>query len=355
MANLSDYISTTINQFGKEIIFSRTFINILSDYQAFLNNKFSKTILRALIQEGFAEKIYNMDVNNDMTRNLKINSIILEVSNKGYQQNYVKYVVLSLVKALDWTSEDPVLEIVENTNENEKKEFIVNGVKFNFCLVEGGTFSMGATPEQNIFAAFDEKPAIEVTLSDFYLAETPVTQELWQGVMNNNPSHFNGEKLPVERISWDECNEFIEKLNDMTGEFFRLPTEAEWEYAARGGNKSKKNKYSGSDDISIDNAVWYKENSDSMSHPAKSKKPNEIGLYDMSGNISEWCSDWYFNSYSIGLSHTNPCGPSTGQTKVYRGGSWNDKAINCRVSKRNSMNPSYRNKQIGFRLAYDKK
>jgi len=341
-------IKEAINTFGRTIIYEKRLMAILSDYQAF-EIKASRTVLRAIIDLGYAEKIYNLDLQNDSGKEIKAQSYILEIANHGYQEGIVRYVVQCLIRSLGWTSEDPQVIEEEDSLGSITKSFCVGGVPFNMCIIEGGTFSLGATPEQSIYAGFDEKPAVEVILDDFCIAETPVTQELWNALMLENPSHFSGTNLPVERVTWDECIEFIDKLNAVTGENFRLPTEAEWEYAARGGQQSAKNKYAGTDDDHIGDFVWYKENA-SGTQPVKGKFPNELGIYDMSGNVSEWCSDWYFNSYSAGGSRQNPTGPATGMAKVIRGGSWNDKAINCRVSKRASMNPAYRSKQIGFRL-----
>ncbi|MBO5748376.1 MAG: formylglycine-generating enzyme family protein [Muribaculaceae bacterium] len=201
--------------------------------------------------------------------------------------------------------------------------------------VEGGTFTMGATSEQGSDAYSNEMPTHKVMLSDYMIGKTEVTQELWKAVMGSNPSSFSGNNLPVESVSWNDCQEFIKKLNSLTGLNFRLPTEAEWEYAARGGNKSKGYKYSGSNDIG--SVAWYGSNSSSKTHTVATKSPNELGLYDMSGNVYEWCSDWY-GSYSSG-SQTNPKGPSEGSYRVGRGGSWNLGEGNCRVSNRDDFNP----------------
>lgn len=173
-----------------------------------------------------------------------------------------------------------------------------------------------------------------------------MTQALWQAVMGSNPSGFKGSNLPVERVSWEDCQAFITKLNQLTGKTFRLPTEAEWEYAARGGAKSRGYKYSGSNNI--DDVAWYDDNSDDETHPVKTKAPNELGLYDMSGNVFEWCNDWY-GDYSRSA-QTNPTGPNTGSFRVYRGGSWVSGAGSCRVSFRNYDYPGYRFNLLGFRL-----
>ena len=213
--------------------------------------------------------------------------------------------------------------------------------------VEGGTFTMGATSEQGSDAYSDEKPTHNVTLSDYMICKTEVTQELWQAVMGSNPSYFRGNNLPVEKASWNDCQEFIKKLNSLTGLQFRLPTEAEWEYAARGGNRSKGYKYSGSNDIG--SVAWYYSPSSSKTHAVATKSPNELGLYDMSGNVYEWCSDWH-GDYSSG-SQTNPKGPTSGSYRVIRGGSWVIGARSCRVSYRGGNNPGSRYDGLGLRLA----
>ena len=215
--------------------------------------------------------------------------------------------------------------------------------------IEGGTFTMGATLEQGDDAGSDEKPAHKVTLSDYFMGKTEVTQELWVAVMGRNPSHFKGNYLPVENVSWDDCQEFIKKLNSLTGLNFRLPTEAEWEYAARGGKKNRGCKYSGSNDIG--SVAWYMDNSSSKIHAVAAKLPNELGLYDMSGNVFEWCSDWYGDYSSV--SQTNPIGPSSGSVRVIRGGCLSDRTSGCRVSLRIFCVPNRRLDTLGLRLVSD--
>ena len=192
----------------------------------------------------------------------------------------------------------------------------------NMVYVSGGTFTMGATSEQGSDALDREKPTHSVTLSSFYLCKYEVTQALWRAVMGNNPSSFKGNNLPVQNVSWNDCQTFISRLNNLTGRIFRLPTEAEWEYAARGGNRSRGYKYSGSNVLS--DVAWYDDNSGGKTHPVGSKSPNELGLYDMSGNVWEWCSDWY-GTYSSS-SQTNPTGASCGSSRVRRGGGWHSGA-----------------------------
>ena len=192
----------------------------------------------------------------------------------------------------------------------------------------------------------DEKPAHKIKLSSFYIGETEVTQELWQAVMDNNPSTYTGQKLPVESVSWNDCQEFILKLNKLTGLRFRLPTEAEWEYAARGGKKGSSYHYSGGNNIK--DVAWYKGNSESSTHDVKTKKANKLGLYDMSGNVCEWCQDWY-GIYDAVL-QTNPTGPESGTGRVTRGGSINDNDWNCRATIRNNKSVDTRGRNLGLRL-----
>ena len=222
----------------------------------------------------------------------------------------------------------------------------VKGVSFDMIMVEGGTFTMGATSEQENDAFDDENPAHKVTLSDYYIGETEVTQALWQAVMGSNPSSIKGNSNPVESVSWNDCQEFIHKLNSLTGRTFLLPTEAEWEYAARGGNESKGYKYSGSK--SIDNVAWYDDNSGSKTHAVKTKSPNELGIYDMSGNVFEWCQDWY-GSYSSNAQN-NPTGPLSGSYRVLRGGNRGSSSKGCRVSFRSYASPVSRYYYAGLRL-----
>ena len=241
--------------------------------------------------------------------------------------------------------------IINGGGESEFKNrtFTVNGVSFDMIAVEGGTFTMGATAEQASDAYSDEKPTHQVTLSSYYIGKTEVTQELWQAVMGSNPSGFSGANLPVEKVSWEDCQIFIAILNELTGKYFRLPTEAEWEYAARGGSKSQGYKYSGSN--TVDDVAWYPSNSSSKTHPVATKAPNELGIYDMSGNVLEWCRDWYSSSYYSSSSQYNPTGPASGSRRVYRGGSWGSSARLCRVSYRDYNGPSYRFYNLGLRLA----
>ena len=174
-----------------------------------------------------------------------------------------------------------------------------------------------------------------------------VTQALWETVMGSNPSKFKGSNRPVETVSWDDCQEFILKLNQKTGRKFRLPTEAEWEFAARGGNKSQSYKYSGSNNIG--DVACYRDNSNNQTHGVKSKLANELGLYDMSGNVWEWCQDWYGDYPSS--AQTNPTAPSSSFYRVNRGGCWNTPTRNCRATNRNNFTHDVCGSSLGLRLA----
>ena len=223
------------------------------------------------------------------------------------------------------------------------ERFIVNGVSFNMVRVDGGTFQMGSNDSE----AYDcEKPVHKVALSSYSIGETEVTQELWQAVMGSNPSKFKGPNLPVEQVSWDDCQEFLEKLNNLAGHRFRLPTEAEWEFAARGGNKSRGYKYSGSN--TIEEVAWYKDNSGDKTHSVKTKLSNELGLYDMSGNVWEWCQDGY-GDYSSSA-QTNPTGPNNGDYRVSRGCCWGSMK-GFGLSYRGGSAPSLCDDIRGLRLA----
>ena len=229
---------------------------------------------------------------------------------------------------------------------NEISIPVKNGITIDMVKVEAGTFMMGATSEmQNSWN--DEKPVHLVTLTnDYYMGKYEVTQALWQAVMGSNPSFFKGDNLPVENLSWNDSQKFIGKLNSMTGRKFRLPTEAEWEYAARGGKKSRGYQYSGSSNIS--DVAWYYGNSGGKTHPVGTKQSNELGLYDMTGNVLEWCQDLY-GSY-VSSSQTNPSGANSGSDRVYRGGSWCFFARNCRSSCRSNFAPDFRGNSQGLRL-----
>jgi len=248
------------------------------------------------------------------------------------------------------------------SDDKNRKTFTVNGVSFTMKLVGGGTFQMGAQNTNSSQGNYDsdarnnESPVHSVTLDGYYMGETEVTQALWKAVMDTVPTHNGGwtngfgygDDYPAYRVSWNDVQEFILKLNQMTGKKFRLPTEAEWEYAARGGKKSKGYKYSGSNTLS--EVAWYGDNSGGKTHPVKGKQPNELGIYDMSGNVWEWCSDWHVSDYYGNSSSKSPKGPDSGKFREQRGGGWNVKKEDCRVSERGGNEPEVRYNNIGFRL-----
>ena len=229
---------------------------------------------------------------------------------------------------------------------------IADGLEYSLVPVEGSTFWMGSANGDS-----DEKPRHRVTVDNFFIGEFEVTQQLWEQVMYTNPSRFVASNHPVENVSWNDCQEFIKRMNRRRieinlGEYsswrFRLPTEAEWEYAARGGNKTRGYKYAGSNDIG--SVAWYRDNSGDQTLDVGSKTPNELGLYDMSGNVWEWCFDWCDESYYKNSPQSNPRGPSSGSFRVLRGGGWESNASNCRVAYRDSRTSNFRDGSRGLRL-----
>ncbi len=224
-----------------------------------------------------------------------------------------------------------------NGNGDDIQTFTVEGVDFTMVKVNSGTFTMGAM-EGDLEVTSREKPAHQVTLTkDFYIGQTEVTQELYQAVMGVNPSYFStGGKLPVEHVSYNDAIEFCSRLSNATGRTFTLPTEAQWEYAARGGHKAPATPtiYAGSNDI--DAVTWWYTNTEETQNVG-GKAANELGLYDMSGNVREWCLDWY-GDYTD-AAQTDPQGPSTGTDRVSRGGSWACRAYECRTTWRFNFAP----------------
>ena len=288
----------------------------------------------------------------------------LKISKAGYQE-YTTSVTIhenqqtSLRGSLSKNNSESNISSVNNSSvSGSVVPITVKGVTFNMIKVVGGTFTMGATSEQkNPYD--DEKPAHKVTLSSYYIGETEVTQALWKAVMGNTvrdqqdkaniswSMYGEGDNYPMYYVSWDECQDFINKLNELTNRRFRLPTEAEWEFAARGGNKSYNMQYSGSSNI--DEVAWYYGNSGKKAHPVKTKKANELGIYDMSGNVWEWCQDW--KGIYRSKAQMNPIGSDRGSDRVGRGGSWDGNASNCRLSLRYGYSPGIRYNYLGFRLA----
>ena len=270
-------------------------------------------------------------------------------SNRTYELivvTYPQYAITQNVTNQSLDSQHSTPQTHQTVSDNTISIPVKGRISIDMVRVEAGTFTMGATAEMK--DPYDnEKPTHQVTLTnDYYIGKYEVTQALWQAVMGNNPSYSKNYNLPVECVSWDDCQEFISKLNHITGKTFRLPTEAEWEYAARGGNKSRGYQYSGSNNLS--DVAWYDDNSGNKTHAVGTKQPNELGIYDMSGNVMEWCQDRYgkYNSSS----QVNPTGANSGSVRVYRGGSWFNLARHCRSSNRNYFSPDFRGSDFGLRL-----
>ena len=279
-----------------------------------------------------------------------------ELSNLAPQTTYYvrAYAVNSV--GISYGEEMSFETLVDETEDEvvEPMTITVNGVSFSMISVKGGIFEMGAQnvdPSQPNYdeEAWDrESPVHLVSLSDYYIGETEVTQELWQAVMGYNPSHFEGGQKPVEQVTWNDCKNFIKRLNQLTGMNFRFPTEAEWEFAAKGGNESQGYKYSGSDDIK--DVAWYSADG-KKTRDVKTKLSNELGIYDMSGNVMEWCGDLY-GDYSSNT-QTDPTGPSYGTDYIVRGGCCLSAAAYCRVTVRSFFNAGGASYGIGFRLALE--
>ena len=298
---------------------------------------------RSLIEDKLSVKVYEIAQKPKNERQPFYNRLASQFAEGNYFSLVLSLkVVGSLVSGLTG-------EVLEGAQPESRNRLIqVGDVQFEMVYVEGGTFRMGATEEQGKDAYDSEKPVHRVTLASYLIGKHEVTQALWKEVMGSNPSYNEqGGDYPVERVIWDDCQEFVKKLNARTGMKFRLPTEAEWEYAARGGDRSKGYKYAGSGNL--DEVGWYDGNSGNHTHPVGEKKPNELGLYDMSGNVLEWCED-RFGAYS-NEAQTNPTGPQSGYIRVLRGGGkWND-ARSCRVSFRSYLGgPGGGYGVIGLRL-----
>ncbi len=227
----------------------------------------------------------------------------------------------------------------------EELTITVGNVQFTMVQVVGGSFLMGNDGKDN--EEVNEKPAHKVTLSTYWIGKTEVTQQLWQAVMGNNPSYFKGTDLPVENVSWNDCQQFIKRLNNLTGRSFRLPTEAEWEYAAYGGSRTNGYTFSGGNNAP--DVAWYWGNANDKTHPVGKKRANELGIHDMTGNVWEWCQDWY--GYYSAASQQNPRGAKTGRYRVNRGGAWCFEQKAARNAARFANKPDGRYKSVGLRLA----
>ena len=217
-------------------------------------------------------------------------------------------------------------------------EDLGSGVKLELVRVPGGSFQMGSNNGSD-----DEKPVHQVTVSPFAIGKYEVTQAQWQAVMGHNPSNFKGDDLPVENVSWDDAQEFCRTLSQRTAQSYRLPTETEWEYACRAGPTGD---YAGN----LDAMAWYDKNSENKTHAVGQKQPNAWGLYDMHGNVWEWCADWYEGSYYGQSAAADPPGPTSGSLRVGRGGGWVNTAAGCRSAFRYASSPGNRGGNLGFRL-----
>jgi formylglycine-generating enzyme required for sulfatase activity len=302
-------------------------INVDTDGEFSVTSNASWIIIDQVYANGF-----QVSAEMNETATMRSGTVVIQIKNS------------SMVRTLYVTQDK---EADEANNEYTQQTFTVQGVSFTMIPVMEGTFSMGATSEQQNPDS-DENPIHQVTLSSYYIGETEVTQALWMAVMGANPSYFEGDNRPVERVSWNACQTFINKLNALTGKNFRLPTEAEWEYAARGGRISQGYQYSGSNNVS--EVAWYTDDA-SQTCVVKTKAPNELGIYDMSGNVWEWCQDWYSSSSYNSEDASNPQGPTSGSKRVSRGASWYDNAWSCRSARRNPLSPSLQTFNLGLRLA----
>ncbi|MBO8433583.1 MAG: formylglycine-generating enzyme family protein [Bacteroidetes bacterium] len=339
---MDEFLGYMVKVYGEELYRNPERLkNLIGDLYGG-EERVKKLFRRALVEEKLSVKVYEIAQKPKNERQPFYNRLASQFAEGNYWPvEFGLKVVGSLVSGLTG-------EVLEGAQPESKNRIVqVGNVRFEMVYVEGGTFQMGATEEQGEDADGDENPVHRVTLSEYLIGKHEVTQALWEEVMGSNPSYDEqGGDYPVERASWNDCQEFIEKLNARTGMQFRLPTEAEWEYSARGGNRSKGYKYAGSDDL--DEVGWYGDNSDEHTHPVGRKKPNELGLYDMSGNVWEWCQDWYGDYMEE--SQTNPTGPQSVGTRVLRGGSGWDIASGCRVSYRYYDDPGYWYVKYGLRL-----
>ena len=250
------------------------------------------------------------------------------------------------------TDDEETIVICQSSYEEDSTGIVVSlkNLKFRMVYVQGGTMTMEDSCSNGFFGIFSSDNRKQVILSDFYIGEVPVTQELWKYVMENNPSVSLGDKKPVDSVSWNDCQQFIYNLNKITKLKFSLPTEAQWEFAARGGNSSRNHKYAGND--KADYVAWHWKNSNHQSQDVAKKLPNELGLYDLSGNVSEWCNDFFDNYKSV--FEKDPLGPHNGSEHVIRGGSWSTDEKKCRVNVRDHKLPTCRDNSIGLRLVLNK-
>ena len=338
---MDEFLGYMVKVYGEELYRNPERLkNLIGDLYGG-EERVKKLFRRALVEEKLSVKVYEIAQKPKNERQPFYNRLASQFAEGNYFSLELSLkVVGSLVTGLTG-------EVLEGAQPESKNRLIqVGNVQFEMVHVEGGTFRMGATEEQGRDAWDNEKPVHRVTLSSYLIGKHEVTQALWEEVMRNNPGYIERGDCPVAYVSWNDCQEFIEKLNARTGMRFRLPTEAEWEYAARGGDRSKGYKYAGGDNL--DEVGWFIDNSGNLTHPVGEKKPNELGLYDMSGNVWEWCQDWR-GAYSS-EAQKNPAGPQSGRGRVLRGGSFWSGAGNCRVSYRAHCGPGLSGDNYGLRL-----
>ena len=356
---MEEFLGYMVKVYGAEIYRSPERLkNLLGDLYGGEERE-KRLYRRVLMEERLSEKVYGIARKPKAERQAYYNREASQFAEGNYYPEEVgRKVVGSLVFGLTgevlWAGDAASGDTAGGTAqavvlpESRNRTIRVGDVQFEMVYVEGGMFRMGATEEQGEDAWDWEAPVHRVSLSSYLIGKHEVTQGLWSEVMGENPSRNKaGDNYPVENVSWEDCQGFIERLNNRTGLDFRLPMEAEWEYAARGGVKSKGYKYAGSD--GLDEVGWYRDNSGGHTHPVGQKKPNELGLHDMSGNVWEWCQDWY-GGYED-EAQTNPTGPQSGGARVLRGGSRWCYARRCRVSCRYLNFPGSRNAHCGLRLA----
>lgn len=343
-------IADAVATYGMEVVRSRRLAGYLSDFRSW-ESPAVRNILLALIDSGLTDRLFFEALDPQADHAPAIAAVESGLAAEGYDPAHCRYVVRCMAAALGLVSGEIMMpEFVSDDNSDSLVIIPFAGLDICMVRVKGGTFSLGATFEQGIEASYDERPAVSVTVSDFLICDRPVTQALWEAVTGTNPSRDKGRDLPVSLVSWYECEDFCRCLAKATGRPFRLPSEAQWEYAARGGSLSRAGKYAGAGAADADSHIWHKGNSGGVPHAVASRLPNELGLYDLSGNIAEWCADWYFNSYAQAANSTDPQGPPDGRCKVTRGGSCDSPLIDCRTARRGMLNPDYRSRLVGMRL-----
>ena len=284
-------------------------------------------------------KIVN-EVLPELTVNHEVDKIIKKATEKQVEMRFVscKEMILALQNKVE-NNEKTIFEEPSIKISSFNKIEAESNLGIEMISVEGGAFLMGGRAQKTLHS---------ITVGSFNIGKYQITQEQWEAVMGNNPSYFKGENLPVERVSWNDVQNFILKLNKKTGMNYRLPTEAEWEYAAGGGNNGHNYKFSGSK--IIDDVAWYFVNSKTRTHTVGQKQANELGIHDMSGNVWEWCNDWYSRRYYKESPSQNPPGPQIGTYRVKRGGSLGSDSGSCAIFNRNYNRAKYSNLDIGFRI-----